>query len=184
MPGVGWGDASPTRRGSRLTIRASRGIRTNMERSMTRKVFCRGFLPALYLLAAVLARSEAAMPPSFEKFYGDWAGTALSDTGGEIAPRDIQAKIAPKGNGFSISWVLVVHKPAGKEKRSQVTITFQPSKRPNIYSSAMSVDVFGNATPLDPMRGDPYVWARVEGATLMIYALVITEGGGWEMHAY
>jgi hypothetical protein len=48
----------------------------------------------------------------------------------------------------------------------------------------MRADAFGNATPLDPMRGDPYVWARVEGPMLMIYALIITEGGGYEMHAY
>ena len=48
----------------------------------------------------------------------------------------------------------------------------------------MRVDAFGNATPLDPLRGDPYVWARLEGSRLMVYALIITESGGYEMHEY
>ena len=27
----------------------------------------------------------------------------------------------------------------------------------------MRADVFGNAVPLDPLAGDPYMWARLEG---------------------
>jgi hypothetical protein len=48
----------------------------------------------------------------------------------------------------------------------------------------MRVDAFGNATPLDPLRGDPYVWARLEGSRFIVYALVITASGGYEMHEY
>jgi hypothetical protein len=152
--------------------------------AMALKIVRRGLMPLLYLLASVLAPGADAVPAGFEKFYGEWAGTAVSDTGGEIAPRDIRAKITPQGNGFSITWVLVIHKPGSKDKRSEMSITFQPTKRPNIYSSAMRADAFGNATPLDPLRGDPYVWARIEGTMLIIYALVITEAGGYEMHTY
>jgi hypothetical protein len=151
---------------------------------MTVKIVRRGAVPLLYLLASVLTAAAQAVPAGFEKFYGDWVGTAISDTKGEIAPRDIRAKIGPKGNGFSISWVLVVHKAPGKDKRSEYSITFQPTKRTNIYSSAMRVDAFGNSVPLDPLKGDPYMWARIEGPMLMIYALIIAENGGYEMHAY
>jgi hypothetical protein len=151
---------------------------------MTGKIVRDGFVWLLCLLASVPMLAVANMPAGFEKFYGEWAGTAVSDTGGEIAPRDIRAKISPQGKGFAINWVLVVHKAAGKDKRSEVSINFQPSKRPNIYTSAMRVDAFGNATPLDPLRGDPYVWARLDGSRLMVYALVITESGGYEMHEY
>ena len=151
---------------------------------MTEKIVRRAPVPLLYLLASVLAPAADAVPAGFEKFYGEWVGTAVSDARGEIARRDIRAKIVPQGNGFSITWVLVIHEAAGKDKRSEFSVSFQPTKRPNIYSSAMRVDTFGNAAPLDPLQGDPYLWARIEGSMLMIYALIITEAGGYEMHAY
>jgi hypothetical protein len=149
---------------------------------MTGKIVRLGFASLLCLASATMPAD--AMPAGFEKFYGEWAGTAVSDAGGEIAPRDIRAKISPQGKGFSISWVLVIHKAAGKDKKSELSINFQPTKRSNIYTSAMRVDAFGNATPLDPLRGDPYVWARLEGSRFTVYALVITASGGYEMHEY
>ena len=79
---------------------------------MTAKIVRHGLAAVLGLLATMPIRAVAAMPAGFEKFYGEWAGTALSDTGGEIAPRDIQVKIAPQGNGFALTWVLVIHKAA------------------------------------------------------------------------
>jgi hypothetical protein len=149
---------------------------------MTGKIVRLGFASLLWLASVTMPAD--AMPTGFEKFYGEWAGTAVSDTGGEIAPRDIRAKISPQAKGFSITWVLVIHKAPGKDKRSEVSINFQPTKRSSIYTSAMRVDAFGNATPLDPLRGDPFVWARLEGARFTVYALVITESGGYEMHEY
>jgi len=145
---------------------------------------CRRALAFACLALSVLASGADAVPPGFEKFYGEWVGTAVSDTTGEIAPRDIHAKIGASGNGFAINWVLVIHKAAGKDKRSEFSVTFQPTKRPNIYGSAMRVDMFGNAAPLDPLKGDPYMWARIEGPMLSIYALVITDSGGYELHTY
>ncbi len=44
--------------------------------------------------------------------------------------------------------------------------------------------MFGNAVPLDPLKGDPYVWARVEGDTLTVFALHVLEDGGYEMQTY
>jgi hypothetical protein len=48
----------------------------------------------------------------------------------------------------------------------------------------MRTDVFGNAVPLDPMSGDPYLWARIEGNTFWMYALLVTDEGGYEMQTY
>ena len=59
---------------------------------MTGKIVRHGFASLLYLLASVPMLAGANMPAGFEKFYGEWAGTAVSDTGGEIAPRDIRAR--------------------------------------------------------------------------------------------
>src|SRR5262245_65388863 len=118
---------------------------------MSANVTCRSALAFVCLVVSVLASGADAVPPGFEKFYGEWVGTAVSDTTGEIAPRDIRAKIGANGSGFAISWVLVIHKATGKDKRSEFSVSFQPTKRPNIFSSAMRVDMFGNAAPLDPL---------------------------------
>ena len=34
------------------------------------------------------------------------------------------------------------------------------------------------------MKGDPYVWCKVEGKSLTVHALLITEGGGYELQIY
>jgi hypothetical protein len=79
---------------------------------------------------------------------------------------------------------VVLKRGKDKPRRDEYTITFMPSKRPNIYSSAMRTDVFGNAVPLDPLAGDPYMWARREGDKFWRYALFVTETGGYEMQTY
>ena len=34
------------------------------------------------------------------------------------------------------------------------------------------------------MKGDPYVWSRVNGDLLTVHAMIITEDGGYEMLTY
>src|SRR5262245_24935501 len=89
------------------------------DHAMTRRLVRREPTTLIYLLATLLASAAEAMPLGFEKFYGEWVGTAVADTGSEIAPRDIRAKITPQKQGFSVTWVLVIHKAAGKDKRSE-----------------------------------------------------------------
>ena len=48
----------------------------------------------------------------------------------------------------------------------------------------MALDAFGNAVPLDPMKGDPYVWARIQGQSLTLYALTVTEHGGYDLQVF
>ena len=48
----------------------------------------------------------------------------------------------------------------------------------------MGVNLFGNPTPLDPMKGDPYVWSRITGDTLTVFSLLIDKNGGYEMQEY
>ena len=37
---------------------------------------------------------------------------------------------------------------------------------------------------LDPMAGEPYVWARIDGDTLSLYSIYVTENGGYEIQQY
>ncbi len=70
------------------------------------------------------------------------------------------------------------------EKRKAYTIAFQPTQRPGVYSSAMRANVFGERVPMDPFKGDPFVWARLSGKTLSVYALIILADGGYDLQIY
>jgi hypothetical protein len=151
----------------------------------------RRLLPTLALLlggALALAGAEprpaAAQATSIESFFGEYVGEAITQAGEDLDKRSINARIRPLGPGFETTWTLVIEKPGGRIERSENTFRFLPTRRPNVFSSAMRTDMFGNAVPLDPMKGDPYLWARLQNQTLSIYALLITEEGGYEVQVY
>jgi hypothetical protein len=139
-----------------------------------------GLLVSVLLAAAAAEAQDAAI----QRFFGTYAGEAISESGDELDKRDINAEITPQGKGFKIRFTVVVKRGSDKPKRDEYTITFLPSKRVNIYSSAMRTDVFGNSVPKDPLVGDPYMWARLDGNKLWRYALFVTESGGYEMQTY
>ena len=133
------------------------------------------------LLTAAIAEAQGG---GVERFYGAYAGDAVSESGDGLDKRDINAEIAPQGKGFKVSFTVVVKRGSDKPRRDEYTIAFLPTKRPGIFSSAMRADVFGNAVPKDPLVGDPYMWARIDGEKLWRYALFVTEAGGYEMQTY
>lgn len=133
------------------------------------------------LLATALAEAQGG---GIQQFYGTYTGEAISESGDGLDKRDINAEIAPQGKGFKVSFTVVVKRGSDKPRRDEYTIAFLPTKRPGIFSSAMRTDVFGNAVPKDPLVGDPYMWARLDGGKLWRYALFVTETGGFEMQTY
>jgi hypothetical protein len=133
------------------------------------------------LLAAAIAEAQGG---GFQRFLGSYAGEAVSASGDELDKRDISAEITGQGKGFKVKWTVVIKRGGDPPRRVEYTITFFPTKRPDIYSSAMRTDVFGNAVPLDPLNGDPYIWARLDGDKFWMYALFVTETGGYEMQTY
>ena len=138
----------------------------------------------LLVFAGAMSVAGAVAAAEFDRFIGDYAGSAQVESGGESSRRDMSVAIQKAGDGFQVNWKSVSHKPDGRLKEKEYTITFQPTRRGGIYSSAMGVDVFGNAVPLDPMKGDPYVWGRIIGDTLTVFSLHIDQGGGYEMQEY
>ena len=145
---------------------------------------CRGvrlILAASVLLAAGIAEAQGG---GIQQFYGTYAGEAVSESGNELDKRDISVEVTPQAKGFKVKWTAVIKRGTDPPRREERTIVFLPSKRPEIFSSAMQTDVFGNAVPLDPLKGDPYIWARLDGAKFWMYALFVTETGGYEMQTY
>ena len=142
-------------------------------------------LRALVVCATMaLAVTAEAADAKVEAFFGEYEGEAVTDYDGELRKRDLRVKISPRENGFTVNWISVTRKANGKLKRKEYSIDFLPTRRGNIYRSGERKDLFGNAVPLDPMEGDPYVWARVDEDTLTVYALHVLEDGGYEMQTY
>ncbi len=138
---------------------------------------------ALCATMALATTSEAAST-GFDAFFGEFEGQAVSESGGEIRKRDLRVKISPHKKGFTVNWISVTKRSDGKLKRKEYSIDFHPTRRDNIFRSGERNDFFGNAVPMDPMKGDPYVWARIHGDTLTVHALHVLEDGGYEMQTY
>lgn len=134
------------------------------------------------LLLFGLGADAGAQP--YQKFIGEYEGTGIIDPDGSLETRDIRVKIDETDKGFKVTWVSVSRGGGGRSKRKSYTVEFQPSKRNGIYSAAMRTDMFGNRVPLDPLAGDPYVWARIDGNALIVYAMLINDEGGYEMQVY
>ena len=140
----------------------------------------------LALIAVVLLVSARAYAgeASVEVFCGEYAGHSISSTEDGLSKRDLSVSISECQDGFTLEWTTVTKKPDGRIKRKSYAIDFRPSGRHGIYASAMRTNMFGKHIPLDPLKGDPYVWARLSGRTLTVFALLVTDDGGYEMQVY
>ncbi|MDD9915563.1 MAG: hypothetical protein OXT01_12990 [Rhodospirillaceae bacterium] len=146
--------------------------------------FLQAILTSIALLWAASAAGAVAADRPIEDFYGEYTGRTVSAGTGEVKARDINVEIKGIRRGFNVSWTTVSLRKGGKAKRKSYSIDFRKTKRGDIYQSAMRKDVFGNRAPNDPLKGDPYVWARMRGDTLTVYALIVTPDGSYDMQVY
>jgi len=141
-------------------------------------------------IGALAVPVMAAEDRGLEDFYGDFVGksiagsTAVTGEGAELSPRHLNVSIHPNDNGFTIAWLTITTRASGKTKAKSYLINFRDTARPGLYASAMRRDTTGALVPLDPMSGDPYVWAGIAGATLTVHALLVTDEGGYEVQIY
>nr|WP_170615099.1 hypothetical protein [uncultured Ruegeria sp.] len=153
-------------------------------------VFRTTFSPTLVAIvmcafAWVLVSSHPAQASSIAPFLGDYTGSAnLVDEDGSETPRDMSVSIHETDNGFNVSWTTTTYKADGRIKEQKFSIDFQPSDRPDVFSAAMKRNVFGHEVPLDPMKGEPFVWGRIDGETLTVFSLFISETGGYELQQF
>lgn len=140
--------------------------------------------PALFVVGVILAGISQGSHAALEAFFGSYEGVSVRDTAGEITVSDSRVEIKPFKRGFTVTWVSVTQRDDGRLKRKDYSINFEPTKRGNVYASAMRVNMFGDAVPMDPLKGDPYFWATVNEDTLTVNALHITDGGDFEIQVY
>ena len=137
--------------------------------------------PLCLALALVAAPLHAE---TIDDFVGVYSGTADFIENGEPRKRDMSTTIEKTKKGFTVSWTSTSYKSDGRIKEKSYTIEFVPSERDNIFASAMKTNVFGKQVPLDPLKGEPFVWARLDGAELTVFSLFINEIGDYEMQEY
>lgn len=128
--------------------------------------------------------SNIAFAANLEQFEGTYKGEAEFVFAGETQHRDMSATIRATKTGFVLSWTSVTYKDDGRTKSKTYTIEFIPSARDNIYKSAMKKNLFGNDEPLDPLHGEPFVWARLDGETLSVFSLFINSVGEYEVQEF
>lgn len=136
--------------------------------------------------AAVIALCAPALllAAPIERFVGSYSGEADVILEGEADLRDLNTTITSTDDGFSVTWSSGVEKIDGRQTNKTYTIEFLPSDRSDIYGSAMKTNVFGKNVPLDPLKGEPFVWARLEGDTLSLFSLFINEAGDHTIQEY
>ena len=138
---------------------------------------------AAFALAGAPGLAQKADRP-IEDFFGTYVGRSISTIGDDLSDRDLNVTIKKHKKGFAVEWATVLRRPDGSTKSRTYSINFFKSGRPGIFKSAMRNNVFGAAMPLDPLKGDPYLWAGINGDTLTIHAMIITDTGGYEMQVY
>ena len=133
----------------------------------------------LFFLAVSAAQAD------IEGFIGEYTGSAqLEDVNGQIEDRDLSVTISKAKDGFQVQWESVSHKSDGRSKSKSYSVDFQPSAREGIFSAAMQRNVFGHAVPLDPMKGEPFVWGRIVGETLTVFSLFVDQNGDYELQQF
>lgn len=142
-----------------------------------RAILCLAFI--LFAVSATPAFAESAA----QKFVGIWSGQTISTTAEGLEQRDLAVTVTAKDKSFVVKWTTIIRKD-GKTDRREFQVEFQATPREGVYSAAMRTNMFGAREPLDPLKGDPYVWARIKGDTLTVHALHILDDGGYEMQVY
>jgi len=136
----------------------------------------------LVLVFGTAAIAEDDKP--IEAFFGEYEGTTVVDEGNALSKRELHVEISEAKKGFRLSWKTVIHKPDGRKKTSENAFEFRPSGREGISVSAVRKDMFGNRVPLDPLKGESFLWAKIVRDTLSVYAMVINDEGAIELQIY
>ena len=139
-------------------------------------------LPVFALVLALLPALGFA--EGIERFFGTFTGHAEITVDGNTLKRDMSVTVEPSKDGFVLGWTSVTFRADGRVKEKTYSIGFVPSARDNIFKSAMKKNLFGKLTPLDPLQGEPFVWARIEGDTFSVFSLFINEVGDYEIQEF
>ena len=153
---------------------------------MREKAIQRRVMAFWLIWLAALSLFATAAVADVSRFAGSYSGSAdIPNAEGALVPRDMSVEIFETSDGgFAVEWQAVTTQREGGSSTATYQIEFRPTERPGIYAAAMGRDVFGNAVQLDPMKGEPFVWARLMGDTLTVYSMTVEDSGGYDLQQF
>ncbi len=145
----------------------------------------RTLLSVSVIIASLLTPGWAHAAMLWEKFVGTYMGVA-HNSGEEKATRDLQVVITPSQHekGFKIEWTALVYRDDASIDRRSLAIDFVPGGREGVFAAGMQKDMFGQPVPFDPLKGEPYAWAVIQGETLVVHMLLVLDDGSYQMQSY
>ena len=143
-----------------------------------------GLIIAPIIVGASVVSEALADQSSMEHFLGEYRGVSVEDSNKTWSPTDLDVSIQPHDNGFIMEWATITNRDNGKVERQENVVKFHPTMRHNVYAAATRPDLFGGWIPLDPFKGDPFMWAHYLDSTLTVYAMIITDAGAHDMQIY
>jgi len=148
----------------------------------------RALLGPMIVVALLLAGGDAAAqgnPKSLPlaAFFGVFAGSGVAESDDDpafrTAVRESTVEIRPaEGNGFSVAWSTTSR--AGNPSQPKVKTKTTEA----VFKSTARVGVFESVKQGSPAAGGDYIWARLFGQTLTVYALTTGEDGRYEMQKW
>jgi hypothetical protein len=142
------------------------------------------FFGLFMVLGLLWGGAGAVQADQIDRFLGVYSGTVELEIDGVTAQREVNVDIKAADKGFVVDWSTITFRADEPSKVKSYSIQFEPSERDGIFSAAMATNVFGKAVPLDPMKGQPYVWGRIVGDTLTIFSLYVANDGSYEMQQF
>ena len=134
--------------------------------------------------AMMLAWSVQASAQSIDPFVGTYSGTVEVEIDGAVIQRDASVEIEANTPGFVVNWMTATRRSDGSVKTKSYSVNFQPTERDGVFGAAMRRNVFGKEVPLDPMKGEPYVWSRIVGDTLTVFSIFVYDDGSYEIQQF
>ena len=134
----------------------------------------------LWGLAPVSAEDAAIKP-----FIGTYEGATLLSSEA-VRSRELKVAITPaEDDSFRIAWQTTIFEPVDDTRRKTQSLEFRRSPmNPKLYAATPSDATAGMDPTRDPLDGAPYAWARVDGRTLTVNVLTISEEGDWVVQVY
>lgn len=139
---------------------------------------------AFCLVVLAVTWAGAGWSAQLKDFLGVYSGKAEVDIDGVITPRDMSVEISETRDGFSVKWVSTTYRPDGRTKVAAYEVDFVPTDRDGVFAAAQKRNVFGHGVQLDPMKGEPFVWARLVNDTLTVFSLHVDSEGGYQIQEY
>ena len=139
-------------------------------------------LVAVFTITSVWAGQVSADP--IDRFVGVYSGEVDVEIDGEMVQRDASVEIEAASPGFVVSWTTATRRSDGSIKEKSYTVDFRPTLRDGVFGAAMRKNVFGKEVPLDPMKGEPYVWSRIVGDTLSVFSIYVYDDGSYEIQQF